>query len=171
MTKKNETIEALKNIPIFLDLKPFQLSRLATACSILELSPGFVLITEGDSLDYSYILIEGDMTVEVFVPSHGNVLTSHLGPLDMCGWSALTPVVRQRTGTVTATTKCRLVKMDSRVLIPMCEEDHDIGFFIYKRLSNVAARSFLTTRLQLMNLIMEGAQQATIKPHHSAIVE
>ncbi|MEA5077421.1 MAG: cyclic nucleotide-binding domain-containing protein [Anaerolineaceae bacterium] len=171
MTKKNETIDALKNIPIFLDLKPFQLARLATACSVVEFEAGFELISEGDSLDYTYILMEGDMTVEVFVPSRGNVLTSHLGPLDMCGWSALTPVVRQRTGTVKTTTKTRLLKMDSRVLIPMCEEDHDIGYFIYKRLSNVAARTFLTTRLQLMNLIVEGAQAATIKPHHSAIVE
>lgn len=158
MVKNREIIEALKTIPIFLDLKAFQLSRLATVASIAELDAGIKLISEGDPLDFTYILLEGDMVVEVFVPTYGNVVTSHLGPLDICGWSALTPVVRQRTGTVTSTTYCRLVKLDSRQLIPMCEEDHDIGFCVYKRLSNVAARTFLTTRLQLMNLIVKDSQ-------------
>jgi CRP/FNR family transcriptional regulator, cyclic AMP receptor protein len=158
MAKHPDMIEVLKTIPIFLDLKPFQLARLASAVSVIELGPDFQLITEGDPLDYTYILLEGEMTVKSFVPSIGNIDTSHLGPLDVCGWSALTPVVRQRTGTVVTIGYCRLLKMDSRILIPMCEEDHDIGFCIYKRISNVAARTFLTTRLQLMNLIVKETQ-------------
>jgi len=81
------------------------------------------------------------------------VETSILGPLDILGWSGMTPIVRQRTGTVTATTHCWLLRVDSRLLSKLCEDDHDIGFVIYRRISNVVARSFLTTRLQLMNLI------------------
>jgi len=106
------------------------------------------------------------MIVKSFVPGHGNIDTSRLGPLDVCGWSALTPVVRQRTGTVVTATICRLLKMDTRILIPMCEEDHDIGFCVYKRISNVAARTFLTTRLQLLNLIVkeDAATISEIRP-------
>lgn len=158
MAKHPDIIETLKTIPIFLDLKPFQLARLATAVSIIDLDPDYQLITEGDPLDYTYILLEGDMAVKSFVPTYGNIETSHLGPLDVCGWSALTPVVRQRTGTVVTVGYCRLLKMDSRILIPMCEDDHDIGFCIYKRISNVAARTFLSTRIQLMNLIVKESQ-------------
>lgn len=158
MAKHPDIIEVLKTIPIFLDLKPFQLARLATAVSIIDLDPDYQLITEGDPLDYTYILLEGDMAVASFVPTYGNIETSHLGPLDVCGWSALTPVVRQRTGTVVTVGYCRLLKMDSRILIPMCEDDHDIGFCIYKRISNVAARTFLSTRIQLMNLIVKESQ-------------
>ena len=116
------------------------------------------LITEGDPLDYFYIVLEGDMLVQIFVPSIGKIETSHLGPLDICGWSGLTPIVRSRTGTVTTLTFCRVLKMDSRLIIPICEEDHDIGFCLYRRIANVAARSFLTTRLQLMNLIVKENQ-------------
>ena len=170
MAKNRDIIEVLKTIPIFLDLKSFQLNRLSKVADILELEPGVKLISEGDPLDFTYIVLEGDMSVEVFVPSHGNILTSHLGPLDICGWSAMTPVVRQRTGTVVSITYCRLLKLDSRLLIPICEEDHDIGFCIYKRLSNVAARTFLTTRLQLMNLIVKDSQNSGHKSQ-SAIVE
>lgn len=155
MAKNQDIISILKTVPIFLDLKPFQLARLATAASIIDVEAGVELITEGNSLDYTYILLEGDMRVEVYIPSYGQAETSHLAPLDICGWSALTPIVRQRTGTVTTVTFCRLIRLDSRILIPLCDEDHDIGFFVYRRIANVAARSFLTTRLQLMNLIVK----------------
>jgi CRP/FNR family transcriptional regulator, cyclic AMP receptor protein len=155
MANKKDIISALQTIPVFLDLKPFQLARLATTASLISLEPGVELITEGDVLDYTYILLEGDMKVEVYVPSYGKIETSHLAPLDTCGWSALTPIVRRRTGTVTSVTFCRLVRFDSRLLIPLCEEDHDIGFVVYRRIANVAGRSFLTTRLQLMNLIVK----------------
>jgi CRP-like cAMP-binding protein len=155
MAKNQDVIAILKTIPIFLDLKPFQLARLATAASVIDLEPGIELISEGNPLDFTYILLEGDMLVEVYVPSCGKIETSHLATFDICGWSALTPIVRQRTGTVTSVTFCRLIRLDSRILIPICEEDHDIGFCVYRRIANVAARSFLTTRLQLMNLIVK----------------
>ena len=77
MVKHPDIIELLKTIPVFLDLKPFQLARLASVCSHIELDPGTELITEGDSLDYTYILLDGDMTVEVFVPSYGNIETDN----------------------------------------------------------------------------------------------
>ena len=67
----------------------------------------------------------------------------------------MTPIVRQRTGTVTAATHCWLLRIDSRLLSQLCENDHHIGFVVYRRIANVVARSFLTTRLQLMNLIAE----------------
>jgi CRP/FNR family transcriptional regulator, cyclic AMP receptor protein len=158
MDNQPDIIALLKTIPIFLDLKPNQLARLASATTVAELEISVELITEGDPLDFFYIVLEGDMLVEVYVPSIGKIETSHLGPLDICGWSGLTPIVRTRTGTVTTLTFCRLLKMDSRLIIPMCEEDHDIGFTIYRRIANVAARSFLTTRLQLMNLIVKASQ-------------
>jgi CRP-like cAMP-binding protein len=159
MAKKNQDIiSVLKTVPVFLDLKPFQLAKLANAASIVDVEPGVELISEGNSLDYTYMLLEGDMLVQVYVPSVGKVETCHLAPLDTCGWSALTPIVRARTGTVTAITYCRLLALDSRILIPLCDEDHDIGYCVYRRIANVAARTFLTTRLQLMNLIVRESQ-------------
>lgn len=155
MANQKEIIDILKTIPIFLELKPFQLARLATAMDVIDLEPETQVITEGDPLDFTYIILNGEMAVNSFVPTHGNVETSHIGTYDVCGWSALTPVVRVRTGTVITNTYCRVLRMDSRILIPICEEDHDIGFCIYRRISNVAARTFLTTRIQLMNLIVK----------------
>jgi len=153
-----DLIQVLKTIPFFLELKEFQLAKLAETASIVEFEAGVVVISEGGKLDCLYIILEGEIKVEVFVPTYGNIETSHLGPLDILGWSALTPVVRQRTGTATSTTNSFLVRFDTKKLVPLCELDHDIGVIIYKRIANVAARSFLTTRLQLMNLILNSTQ-------------
>jgi CRP-like cAMP-binding protein len=149
-----DLIQVFKTIPLFLDLKEFQLAKLAEIAEISEFESHSPILKEGAKPDCIYIVLEGEIKVEVFVPVCGNSETSRLGPLDILGWSALTPVVRQRTGTATAVTNCSLLKLDSRKLITLCEQDHDIGFIIYKRISNVTARSFLTTRLQLMNLLM-----------------
>jgi CRP-like cAMP-binding protein len=145
----------LKTIPFFYALTAVQLNRLAEITDYIEIAPNAKLIEEGNSIDFLYILVEGEVTVTVHVPSIGLVETSTFGPLDIIGWSAMTPVVRQRMGTVTASTYCRLLRFDSKQFTQLCENDHDIGFFIYRRISNMAARSFLTTQLRLMNLLAE----------------
>lgn len=152
----NADVNALiRNIPLFLDITPKQVEKIGKLASLVEIDPGDVPIHEGDKLDNLYILLEGEIRVDIFVPTFGQVETSRLGPFDIMGWSAMTPIVRQRTGTTTAVTHCWLIKIDGSLLSSLCEEDHDIGFIVYRRLANVAARSFLTTRLQLMNLVMK----------------
>ncbi len=148
-------IDALKIIPLFLDFNVEQLKRLSEIADFIELDPGDTPILEGDQLDYLYVLMEGEIKVEVFIPTRGQLETARLGPLDMLGWSSMTPVIRQRTGTTTALTHCKLVRINGKQLYKLCEEDHDIGFFIYRRIANVAARRWLTTRLQFMNIIVE----------------
>lgn len=148
-----DIISRLKTIPLFLDFSPRQLDQISRISDLLEIDPGDVPIHEGASLDFVYIILEGEIRVEFFVPTKGQVETSKLGTFDIIGWSVMTPIVRQSTATITALTHCWLLRMDGRLLSKLCEEDHDIGFVIYRRIANVAARSFLTTRLQLMNLL------------------
>lgn len=155
MVEELSITEALKIIPLFLDFNEEQLNRLSQIAEVIELDPGDTPVVEGQPLDYLYIIIDGEIQLEVYVPSYGNMETARLGPLDIFGWSAMTPVVRQRTGTTTAATHCRLIRIMGKQLYTLCEEDHNIGFYIYRRIANVAARSFLATRLQFMNLLVE----------------
>lgn len=148
-------IEALKIIPLFLDFDVTQLKKISEITDVIELDPGDTPILEGAQLDYLYVLMDGEIKVEVFVPTRGQLETARLGPLDILGWSSMTPVVRQRTGTTTAITHCKLIRIHGKQLFKLCEEDHDIGYFIFKRIANVAARSWLTTRLQFMNIVVE----------------
>lgn len=145
----------IHSVPLFFDLSPAQLDAISRISDLIETDPGDQPIREGARLDFLYILLEGELCVEIFVPTRGAIETSRLGPLDVIGWSAMTPMVRQRTATCTAMTHCRLLRMDAKMLTSLCEKDHDIGFAIYRRVANVTAMSFLTTRIQMMNLIAE----------------
>lgn len=150
-----EITETIQTVPLFFNLSPRQLKEISRICDLIELDPGDQPIREGASLDFLYILLEGEIRVDIFVPTRGMVETIKLGPLDVIGWSAMTPVVRQRTATCTALTHCRLIRLDAKLLTSLCEKDHDIGFAIYRRIANVTAMSFLTSRIQMMGLIAE----------------
>jgi hypothetical protein len=43
--------------------------------------------------------------------------------------------------------------IQAKALYALCEEDHDLGYLIMKRISNVVASRLLTTRLQLLDMI------------------
>lgn len=149
-----DLIEAFKTIPYLLELNPDQIDSLSRISELIEIEAGESPIREGAALDFLYILLEGEIRVEIHIPTRGSLETSVLGPYDILGWSAMTPVVRQRTGTTTALTHCHAIRIDARPLQDLCEQDHEIGFYMYRRIANVTARSFLTTRLELMNLIV-----------------
>ncbi len=148
-----DVIAVLKTIPLFLEFSPAQLEQIGKISDLVELDPGDIPIKEGSLPDFVYVVLEGEISVKFLIPTKGQVETSKLGMYDIIGWSALTPIIRQSTATITALTHCWLLRVDGRLLTKLCEEDHTIGFIIYRRISNVAARSFLTTRLQLMNLL------------------
>lgn len=149
-------VTRLRSLPIFFELSPDQIDKIALIADLIEIDPGDQLISEGARLDFVYILLEGEIDVEISVPLPSEVVNaSHLGPLDFIGWSALTPIIRQRTATATALTHCWLIRMDAKLLSNLCEKDHDIGFAVYKRVANATAMSFLTIRNKFLNFLSE----------------
>jgi CRP-like cAMP-binding protein len=103
--------------------------------------------------------MEGQVAIEMRVPSHGKVRIFTAEPLDIIGWSSLTPVARQRTASARATLPSRLISLDAEALFHFCEEDHDLGYVIMRRLSNVITSRLLTTRLALIDLLVYQGQR------------
>jgi CRP/FNR family transcriptional regulator, cyclic AMP receptor protein len=153
MDNPESMVKALKRIPWFLELSPNQIEALAKIAVIRSLSSGEILFNEGDSEDCLYILMEGQVDAEVHVPGRGVVHLYRAEPLDVVGWSVLTPVVRQRTVTIRAASDVRLLCFNSLILRQVCETDHDLGFIVMRRIANVVASRLLVTRLQLFELL------------------
>lgn len=152
MIYQAEILAALHSIPWFLDLNTKQLDRLASIAFICQVDAGDILFREGEKEDNLYVVLEGQMDAEIHVPNHGQVRIFLAEPLDVVGWSSMTPVVRQRTSTVRANSDTRLVGFHADALRKMCEEDRDMGYVIMKRVANVVASRLLTTRLQLLDM-------------------
>ena len=76
MDYNTDITAVIKNIPHFLDLSPHQLEMISNISSLIEIDPGDIPIHEGAKLDYLYILLEGEIKVEVFIPGSINYLAS-----------------------------------------------------------------------------------------------
>jgi CRP/FNR family cyclic AMP-dependent transcriptional regulator len=151
----------LQSIPWLLELKPYQIERLSKVAKFRELTACQELFHEGDRGDYFFILLEGQIAIEIQVPTRGATRILVAEPLDILGWSSLTPVVRQRTSTAFALIPSRLISFDGESLRRLCDEDHDIGYFIMRRIANVIASRLLITRLQLYDVILAKSQYPT----------
>ncbi len=149
--------KVLRRIPWFVDLTQAQLDNLASIMTPHELEAGEILFHEGDREDYLYILLEGQMVLEVEVPTRGQVPVYTAEELDVIGWSSMTPIVRQRTASARASRPSVLLGFNNKLLQQFCDEDHELGYVIMRRLSNVVANRVLTTRLCLLEIIAQSA--------------
>jgi len=158
MFKDASLNESLKNIPWFFELKPTSFERLESIADLIDLPAGQILFSEGERAVDFYIILSGQIAIESQVPCHGIVCTFTAGALDVIGWSCLTAFTRQRTSSARAITDCRLIAMNGEALRAMCDEDHDLGYIIMRRLANIIASYMLTTRLHLYDLIVQDNQ-------------
>lgn len=154
-----ETIKELKKIPWFKELDPKHLEKMASITTLRHVRTDEVLFHEGDKEDYVYIVITGRIALEIFVPHRGKIRIYTVEPNDLFGWSSVTPVVHQRTAGATAVMDGLIVCIDSEKLRLVCEEDHDLGYLVMRRLANIVASRLLVTRLQLLDMFAQPESQ------------
>ena len=150
--KNNDPRTLLSNIPWFAELQPEHFEKLAEIASVHSLPENTDLFREGDSEDRLYIVIEGRVGLDITIPHRGRVriLTAEL--MDVVGWSSVTPVIRQRTASARTVIPSTLIGLDSKALRSLCEEDHDLGYIVMRRIANIVASRLLVTRLQLLDM-------------------
>ncbi len=159
MDNKTELIEILKGIPWFLEFNQKQLESLANIAAIVTKQPDDTIFCEGDRIDNVYIVLSGEVDLFSSIPSRGQVHIYYAEPLDIIGWSRMTPVVRQRTSSAVAVKDTRLLVLNGDELYELCDRDRHVGYVIMKRLANVVASNLLMFKLQLMEQIVHSSEQ------------
>ncbi len=153
MLNQAEITTTIKSIPWFLELSPESIQRLCTVADVRAFSSNEVIFSEGEQHPYLYVILEGKVSVESYVPGYGSMPIFAAESLDVIGWSSMTPVVRQKTGTARVLEPTRLLAFKADALMELCENDCDLGFVIMCRLANIVASRLLTHRLHLLELI------------------
>jgi CRP-like cAMP-binding protein len=152
MTNQQELSDALQAMPWFHGLKTEHFCKLVEIARMCHFEPGQVIFHEGDKEDYLYIVLEGRVAIEMTIPGRGRVRILTAEAMDEVGWSSVTPIVRQRTAGARAVHPSRLAAFDAEALRRLCDEDHDLGYFVMRRIANLVAERLLTTRLQLLDM-------------------
>lgn len=154
MSNPSDLNLTLKSIPWFHDLPEEKINALAGTARFCDIAAGAWLFKEGTRTDTLYILLDGQLVLESFVPSRGSVCMVQAEPLDIIGWSCVTPVVREQTCGAKAISNCHLVCFDAAKLLTACDADPELGYLVMRRLCNVIASHYLTIRLQLFDIIV-----------------
>ena len=150
---ENQELKSLfQQNPWFQSLEPHHFSKMVEIATLVELLEGEILFAEGDEVDHLYFLVEGRIAIEIYIPDKGRRTILTVGPNDVFGWSSVTPFLRIRTASARASMPSKAVAFDSKALVQACEEDHDLGFHVYRRLTNIIAGRLSATRLQLIDM-------------------
>ena len=150
---ENQELKSLfQQNPWFQSLEPHHFSKMVEIAALVQWSEGEILFAEGDEVDHLYFLVEGRIAIEIYIPDKGRRTILTVGPNDVFGWSSVTPFLRTRTASARASMPSKAVAFDSKALVQACEEDHDLGFHVYRRLTNIIAGRLSATRLQLIDM-------------------
>ena len=142
----------------FLDkFSPRVQEKLLALAEPFRFKAGQNIIGAGDPSQYLYIVKSGQVAVEISVPPKGRYRIRTGGAGDMLCWSALVEP-RLSTAAVRAVDDTEAFGIRGEVLMDECCEDHELGFELYRALTEVIAGRLNAMRLQFVNVYSTGDQ-------------
>jgi CRP/FNR family cyclic AMP-dependent transcriptional regulator len=143
--------EILAKHPFTDGLSPAHLD-LLRACSCDRIfGMGDFLCREGEGAAEFYLLWEGRVALEVHVVRRAGLRIETVHPGEVLGWSWMMPPYRWRLD-ARALEPVRAVVIDAAALRRHCENDHELGYQILKRLVQVMGHRLHRTRAHLLEM-------------------
>jgi len=141
-------LDELKDIDLLERFSPLCRRQLASLATSKVFLPGSCIFQEGDHERHVYVVAEGEVILEIKVPSIGVVQVHQIGPGDLLGWS---PILGRgwMTATARALTPCRLIALDAEQVRGLAENDTRFGMEFFRSMASALADRLRATRLQL----------------------
>ena len=89
--------------------------------------------------------------IEIGIPQHDSITIQTVQGGEILGWSWLIPPHKNRFS-CRAIEATRVISLDGKCLRNKCEENHDLGFELLKRLAVIFTERLEVTRKQLINI-------------------
>jgi len=146
-----ETLEPIiRKHPFLQGLEPQYIKLIVGCASNVRFKAGQLLFHEGEEANQFYMIREGKVALEIPAPPRRIVIQT-VGEGDVLGWSWLVPPYRWRFD-ARALDPTRAIALDGKCLRTKSEEDHNLGYELMKRFSNVMVERLEATRLQLLDV-------------------
>ena len=149
---KVEGLEALLARHRFFAGMDTNMRELIAGCAANErFAAGDYIFREGDAADKFYLLRHGCVVLEIPVPARPAIQVETLDEGDIFGWSWLMPPYRTFLS-ARAQQLTRVISLDARCLRGKMEEDHEVGYELYRRFLPVVAERMQAARMQMIDL-------------------
>lgn len=137
--------------PFFAGLDRAYLDVIVGCASNVRFEAGAYVFREGTPADTFYLVREGKVAVEILVPHRKPVIVATIGEGEIVGWSwLLPPYVWKFNGH--AVQQVRAIALDGKCLRAKCEENHDLGYEILKRLVQIIEHRLDEARFQQVDV-------------------
>ncbi len=148
--------ELLQANPWFSALGEPQFEAMLAISSEASWPAGTVIFREGEPNQNIYMICEGHVALDIAVPMRGRSTILTLSDGDVFGWSAILPVANIKTASARAIDDTKAIAFDGVGLQEACEQDHELGYHVFRRLTNVVAARLTATRMQLLDMYATG---------------
>lgn len=141
----------LQDHPFFADIEQHHVHIMAEHATTVSFDAGQLIFRQGEAAQQFYIIIEGQVALEVFSPELGPlpVLTLHDG--DVLGWSWLfEPAVWHFDARALNVT--RAIALDGAELRARCDENHELGYHLMKHSVQIVTQRLQATLIQLLDM-------------------
>lgn len=155
----NELTQALFTLiaaqPFFKGLNRQQLQLLAESALEMKFAAGQKIFEAGSPANRFYLILEGKVVLESELAEPGVMLPIlTLGPSDSLGWSWLFPpyLIHLAAHAVEPT---RVIFFYGTRLREQCEQDHEFGYELMKRIAEVATQHLSATQQRLLESVAQ----------------
>ena len=141
----------IREHPFFHGLEEHHMRLIVGCAKNVRFAEQQLIFHAGDAADHFYLIREGLVAVQVVIPQRGPATVQTVDEGDVLGWSWLFPPYRWHFDARTLR-PTRALAFDGKCLRTKCEQDHDLGYGLFKRFTRIVTERLEATRLQLLDL-------------------
>ncbi len=138
--------------PFFQGMTSEHLTILGDCAMATQFTQGQMIVSENDLANRFYVLEAGRVALEFRRDDGGQVLVETLGPGEALGWSWLFPPYRWHFDARALEDTTAIFFYGTR-LRAACDEDHDFGYELIRRMAQVAVLRLEIARRHLASIV------------------
>lgn len=144
-----ELIGALKTHPFTRGLAIDYLRLMAGCGKMRDFAAGDYLWRQGDRIVEAFLVLDGEIALEITVPHEGKLLFESIRAGEVVGCTAMSHVERWGFDG-RAVTAVRAIAMNSRSVRAALKRDHELGYQIHAKCTKALGKRLNASRLRLV---------------------
>jgi CRP/FNR family transcriptional regulator, cyclic AMP receptor protein len=149
--EKHILMETLAGVRFLRGVTRDHLEQIASVAELSDFEESDVLFRSGDTAESVYLVVFGKLVLELCTPEWGCKQVVEVGPGEILGWSSLSEH-RELAATARVLEKTRVVRIDGKKLLAICEEDPEFGYEFMHRTMLALAKRLTATWTQLLQV-------------------
>jgi CRP/FNR family transcriptional regulator, cyclic AMP receptor protein len=125
----------------------------------VDFPAGQLMFRQGDRANAFYLILQGQVGIEISAPGKTAILIKTMGDQDVVGWDWLFPPYVWEFD-VRAIAQTKAIALDGLCLRGKCDQNPALGYELMQRFSSLMLDSLRATQLQLLDVYGLPSQRA-----------